>query len=60
MWGFIISYAAAHLILPNGQCSGVATNMTVAEYEDKDEFSKLNVKHNITFIFQYISVHKLN
>ena len=41
MWGFVISYAAAHLILPNGQRSGVATNLTVSEYEDKEEFSKI-------------------
>ena len=39
-WGFVISYAAAHLIIPNGQRAGVAKNLTISEYENMDIFGK--------------------
>lgn len=44
-WGFVISYAAAHLIIPNGQRAGVAKNLTISEYEDMDIFGRFSDQH---------------
>ena len=44
-WGFVINYAAAHLIIPNGQRAGVAKNLTISEYEDMDIFGRFSHQH---------------
>lgn len=55
-WGFLSSYAAAHLVIPNGQRSGVASNLTVSEYENKEELLGLYMYYYSGFLFSKIEV----